>query len=257
MSLAALPTNSAMVPAVQRLLVVGDSVVLGATEVVGSQIVSKAAVGFVDRLRTLLPDWAVNFDGGVHRTTVGALAALPALLAAQRPDIVFFMVGGSDADIDWRRFILKNGASVRSNVPIEKFSTNLNRICDLCGAAGAVPVLMDMPSCDLQARTRWLEAQSGKSLANMIAGAGGQAECDRRTLLYVKAVETISAARQLPVAQWAREAQSLPVERRFGADGFHPGEDAHVIIAAAVARAVRQAADRGAHPKGPNVAACA
>lgn len=249
--------GAALSKAPPRLLVIGDSVVLGATEVVRQQVVSRAAIGFVEHLLTILPEWQIFSDGAVHRTSVGACEVLPALLAAHRPDVVFFMIGGSDADIDWRRFVLGKGRPAPSNVPIDRFTLNLNRICDLCAAAGAAPVFMDMPACDLPARTRWLERQSGKPLEQLIENAGGQSECDRRMKLYVHAVESVSAARGLSVARWADQLSGLPPERRFGADGFHPSEAAHPIIAATVARAVREIAGRGERSAGATVAACA
>ena len=115
-----------------KLSIMGDSIALGATEVFGTQIDGYATPGFVERLRWRQGTWTIQTDASVHRTTVQAIERLPALLREFRPDVVFFVIGGSDADIEWKRFIVSQGKRLQNNTPLNLFKEKPSPAHRLC-----------------------------------------------------------------------------------------------------------------------------
>lgn len=223
-----------------RLLILGDSITLGATEVFREHIYSTAPRSYVHDLVSTLDSWDIQTDAALHRTTTTSARLLPGILEAHRPDILLLMVGGSDADIDWKRFVVSKGARVKANVPVHTYSANLMHIINECRANGVTPVLTDVPNCDLAGRTAWLAGKIGPVIeAAVEANGGGQAEVDRRCAEHNSAVEDIAASTGVPLARWAAAVAHLPLAERLGPDFVHPGAAAHPIIAATLARTLR------------------
>lgn len=213
-----------------KLLVVGDSIALGATVVFGKQIIERAAPNFIECLQWRRALWTIDTDAAVHRTTVQTVPLLPRLLTAFRPDIVLFILGGSDADMDWRRFIASRGQQIRSNTSLETFRTNLRTLVDTAVTGGAVPLLSDVPSQDVVRRGEWISRQIRQDVLPWIQGGGGQAESDRRLMPYNDAVNEVASEAGVTVTRWAAALSKLPLEQRFGPDATHPSTQAHAII---------------------------
>src|SRR5205814_10221188 len=120
-----------------KLLILGDSISLGVAEVRGNDIVARVEHCYVDLLMHALPKVQIIIDADVHRTTSAAREAVDGLLAAHKPQAVLVMLGGNDADMDWRRFVLSDGKTARSRVPVETYEKNLRLIASKTLAAGA------------------------------------------------------------------------------------------------------------------------
>src|SRR5207248_867846 len=126
-----------------RLLIVGDSISLGAAEIRGNEVLRYVDQTFVEHLARELPGISLHVDADVHRTTSQARELLGALLVAHEPDAVLLMLGPNDADLDWRRFILSEGKIARSRVPVERFSENIRLMVNQIRTTGARPILCD------------------------------------------------------------------------------------------------------------------
>jgi hypothetical protein len=227
-----------------KLLIVGDSVALGATVVVGKEVVERATPGFVDCLKWRRALWTIDTDAEVHRTTVQAMPLLPRLLTRYRPDIVLFVLGGSDADIDWRRFVVSRGRKVRNNTQLDTFRIALRTLVDTAITGGACPVLSDIPSQDVVKRGKWMSQQVGQDVLPWIEAAGGQGESDRRHAEYTRAVERVAAEAGVDIARWAQAISSLPADERFGQDATHPSIRAYALITDVVEQSIDIAAGR-------------
>ncbi|MDB5324658.1 MAG: family lipolytic protein [Phycisphaerales bacterium] len=227
-----------------KLLIMGDSIALGATEVFGTQIDGYATPGFVERLRWRRGTWTIQTDASVHRTTVQAIERLPGLLRDFRPDVVFFVIGGSDADIEWKRFIVSRGERLQNNTPINLFKDNLHRLIACTQAYGARPILSDLPSQDVVQRGIWMSKRVGLDLLPWIEARGGQVESDRQLATYSSALDTVSCETNTEVVRWARAVNRLPLVERFGPDATHPGTQAHGVITDVVEEALARVAVR-------------
>ena len=225
-----------------NLLIMGDSIALGATVVIGHQVVERARPHFVDYLRHRQSNWAIEADGQVQRTTDNAVGLMPQLLACHRPDAVLLVLGGSDADLDWKRFIVSRGRRVQSNTPLHRFADNLRSLIRMITMSGAAPVLSDVPNQDVLARGAWLGQHIGQNLMPWIEAGGGQAESDRRLAEYNQIVEDVSAETRVDIARWAKGISTLPPADRFGPDATHPSAPAHRIIARVVEQSIRSVA---------------
>lgn len=223
------------------MLILGDSITLGATEVFGDRILSTTQHTFVHDLRADLPGWHIHCDAALYRTTTDATQLLPAAIETHRPHLLLLMLGGNDADLDWKRFIASRGRRTDSNVPIERYAANLAQIVSDCHEAGVTPVLTDVPSLYLAGRLRWLQGRLGVSLSRAVDanGGGAQAQVDGRCQEYNDAVASIARAGNLPLCRWAADVADLPPEQRFGPDFVHPGAAAHRLIARAVLHTLR------------------
>jgi lysophospholipase L1-like esterase len=221
-----------------RLLIVGDSISLGITEVLRAEVLSQLPEAYPDLLSSLLPAWEVTVDAAVNRTTTQAIPLLPDLLSAHRPDVVLLMLGGNDGDLDWRRFIMTKGGQARSMTSLDRFEANLEQLISLCDAAGAAAILADLPNCDIQRRATWISSKVGQDVNAMVESAGGQAETDRRIHTYIQTIESVAARSAVEVVRWGAPIANLPPERAFGPDFMHPAADSQRIIAHEVARAV-------------------
>src|SRR5439155_13892530 len=115
-------------------------------EIRGNDIVARVEHCYVDLLMHELPQVQIIIDADVHRTTSAGREAVDGLLAAHNPQVVLIMLGRNDADLDWRRFVLSDGKTARSRVPVETYEKNIRQIAAKVLAAGATPVLTDMPN---------------------------------------------------------------------------------------------------------------
>lgn len=110
-------------PPVQKIVVFGDSL----SAAYGIQ----AGTGWVDLLRTRLeqrsPPLQVVNASISGETTAGGLARLPDVLSENSPVIVILELGANDA---------------LRGLPLEAPRTNLSRIIELCGEAGARVLLI-------------------------------------------------------------------------------------------------------------------
>ena len=232
-----------------HILIVGDSITLGAVEVRGSQVARTIVPTYVDHLRDHLPNATFRIDAALLRTTAGLHPHVVSLLESRRPDILLLMLGGNDADIDWRRFVLSEGRTIRNNVPVERFLANLSSLAAAGSAVGAQVILVDVPNHDLALRGRWMSEMIGRDITGLIERSGGQAESDRHLAQYNEGIRNLAVQCDAILAPWAEAIEAMAPEHRFGPDYTHPGEQAHRVIAQALLPAIVQAAGRGSHQR--------
>lgn len=231
-----------------RLLVIGDSIPLGAAEVRDPEVVSWVECSCVDLLRESFPNVTISLEAGVRRTTDDVVRLLPQAMVETQPDAVLVMVGGSDADISWRRFIITDGRAISNLVPLARYVQNLHQIVRMIRDAGAVPILTDVPNHSLAIRAPYLSSLSGIDVVDMVQRRGGQVESDRRLEGYRKATEAVACETGADLARYGQALEELPPGKVLGIDGVHPNVHAHGIIARilmpAVARACGQLVPR-------------
>ena len=214
-----------------HLLIIGDSITLGATEVSGDKILSNTDNTYVRMLGELAPRLRVTVDAAIHRTTADVLPLLDGLVAQHNPDAVLLMVGGNDADLNWRRFVITNGRVVNSVVSLQRYTQNLRQIVTSLVSAGILPLLTDMPNHDLGMRGRYISQLCGKDIMPMLHRCGGHAESDRRLAQYCHAAAQISHELRSPIVRFGEALAGVALEEALGPEGAHPNARADDIIA--------------------------
>ncbi len=215
-----------------RLLILGDSITLGVAQLGGERITAHVEMSYVDILRRELPQLVIHIDADIHRTTADALPRLEPLLERYHPNLVLVMLGGNDADLYWKRFVISAGRIMRHRVAVEQFTVNLQQIVARVRAAGATPILTDMPNHCLALRGPYLSQLSGKDVTAMIAAHGGQATSDASLARYQQAAAAVARAAACPFVAYGQALARYPLENVATADGAHPNAFAHGVIAA-------------------------
>lgn len=233
-----------------ELLILGDSISLGISELRGNTVAQRVSPSYVDRLRQWLPTFTIAVDAEMHRTTAQALARLPDLLATHRPDAVLVMLGGNDADLEWKRFVVSDGRVARARVPVEQYMANLRAIAGAVANAGAVTVLTDMPNHDLPRRGVYTSALCGKDITSLLEKGGGQAATDASLQLYRQAVRQVAQETGCLFVNYGEQLGRHDRHAMCGPDGGHPSAAAHEYIAEALLPALETICERIPTPVG-------
>ncbi|HZZ43542.1 MAG TPA: GDSL-type esterase/lipase family protein [Tepidisphaeraceae bacterium] len=215
------------------LLIIGDSITLGAAETLGQEVVRYLTPTYVDRLGQLLPDVKIMAEGGVHRTTTEGAAELPGMLKRHVPDVVLLMLGGNDAELNWKRFVLSDGAIIQHKISMERYRENLEKMIHMIRLAGAVPVVSDFPGASMQRRAQYVGTLAKREIWPMIERKGGAMEWRRRVGTYT-AVASDVATRTGATGAWYAAALNGG-EEMYCDDGAHPNEAGHGVIAEVLA----------------------
>jgi len=217
-----------------KLLIIGDSIALGAAEVRGGEMVERIQPNFIELLQAAMPDLSIRVDAGIMRTTASVRPVIDKIIARHAPlhDLrVLLLIGGSDADMDWKRFILSDGAIARSRVPVERYDDNLRFIVGRLLEAGALPILTDIPNRHLSLCGPYMSALAGKDVVSLLDRSGGQAESDTHLRRYRAAVAQIADDFGLALVRLGEALDKhLPADV-VCADGTHPNAAGHRIIA--------------------------
>jgi hypothetical protein len=220
-----------------ELLIIGDSIALGAAEVRGGEVTEYVRPNFIEIVQSALPHLAIRVDAAVMRTTATVKPEINQLIQRHQPlrEVrVLLLIGGSDADMDWKRFILSDGAIARSRIPLARYDANLRFIVEQLLEAGAVPILTDMPNHHFALRGPYISAMAGKDITPLLERGGGQAESDKHLVQYRAAVAAIAADYGLTLIRYGESLDKHPAESVCAADGVHPGAFGHRIIAAEI-----------------------
>jgi lysophospholipase L1-like esterase len=234
-------SNQPVIP--NRLLIVGDSLAMGAAEVSNSDVTSFITPAYPELLRALFPKLDIIEISGVRYDTNVARKQLPDLLQAHRPAVVLLAVGGSDVDPDWRKAILSNGKRSRSRVSLEDYEKNLRAIIALIKAAKATPILIEGTSSCVAMRGVYLGRLSGIDVSAMIAAGGGQKVNDDRVEHYRETVRRIAAELEVDIAPCPPALATEDPHSIYTADGVHLLPAAHRHLSAAYAAVIRRAFD--------------
>ncbi len=213
----------------RRLIIIGDSISLGAAEVRGNEVVSVICPCYVDLLRQALPNVVIEVDADVNRTTIGVCDNIDRILA-KKPDVALLLIGGNDADMDWRRFVLTEGKMARSRISVERFESNLRAIARRLLDAGARPVLTDMHNHHFEMRGPYISNLVGKDVAGWLAVNGGQAESDRFLERYRAIVADLANAMNIDLIRCGSALDEYDPREALSADGAHPGPLGHRVL---------------------------
>lgn len=235
-----------------RMLVVGDSIAAGATEVGfgspssggGAEVIRVIRPTYVDLLQQQLPNWTIALDAVPHRRTADLVPIIDALLETHRPHLVLVATGSNDCDLDWRRFVLRKGADVRSRTPLPAFLAATAAVVDAVHRAGASVILSDVLGISLPLRRPTLEAVINQDLGDILEAAGGQPRADAIADQYRAALAEFCAARDLPLARYGQAVWNADHAHVIADDGTHPSAQGHRVIADAIAPVVIHAAAR-------------
>jgi lysophospholipase L1-like esterase len=236
------------------VLIVGDSISLGATEVRGNDVVDRVECSYFDLLRQQFPSVDFSLDGGVHRTTLLARQRIAGLLATQQPDIVLLMVGGNDATLDWKRFVVTDGKIARSKVPVERYQENIVDIVRQVRDQGAIPIISDIPVMSIKKRGEYLSQLTGKDLTPIIERGGGQAEVDRHHHIYLNAAASVADQHDVLMVRFSQVMYEMGHCAVVSADGVHSNARGHQVMADAIAPVLTRALQIGAHARRKSVA---
>jgi len=222
-------------PQNKRLLIVGDSMTLGAAEVLGTEMIARVRPTYVERLRLMLADWEITTDAAVKRTTAEGCRILPDLILTHQPNVVFLLLGGNDADLDWRRFIVSRGAIIRSISSLERFTSNLRSLIRLSLDLGCRAILGELPKPDLIVRGARLSEHANCDVTEYINRNDGVARGDQHWRNYNEGLVELATESGVGVAAWAELMDRRKLQCRVGPDGAHPNAEAHYAIAEAFA----------------------
>ncbi len=214
-----------------NVLIIGDSITLGISEIRGTEISGKVRKCYVEILREQFPNINFIVDADIHRTTADGLEIIDALLQSHHPDAVFIMLGGNDADLLWKRFVISDGKIVQHRIRLDRYAANLTRLAQKIIAAKALPILTDMPNHSLEIRGKYFSNLSGKDVSAMIQRNGGQPVSDRELERYRIAAAKVAAELQCPFVRYGTALSHFPLESVSGPDGVHPNDRAHEVIA--------------------------
>jgi lysophospholipase L1-like esterase len=224
-----------------RLLIVGDSLALGAAEVSGNDVIHFISPAFPDLLRAQFPQLDIVLICGVRHDTNTVRKQLPELLQVHRPAVVFVAVGGSDADLDWRKTILSNGKRSRSRVSVEDYEKNLRAIVASAKSAGVQPILTEGTSSSIAIRGPYLSRLTGLDVVAMTAAGGGQATLDQRVTPYRETVRRLASELEVGFAPCPLALSTEDPHTIFTEDGVHLTAAAHRFLATTYAEAIRVA----------------
>lgn len=228
----------------QPMLIVGDSIALGATQIDGTSVVARVERCFVDAISIAISPRPIVVDARPMRTTRTVAQELAVLLHTHRPATLFLCTGANDADIDWRRFMVSEGAVVRSRTPLDQFLRSLRDIAALCSAAGVELILSDVMSSRLESRLPYLNRLVGRDIRAWAEAAGGQASCDEVVLRYREAMSSLASELSLRVAPFGSALEGPGFAALLAPDGTHPNQAGHDALAHALAPALVQAMPR-------------
>jgi lysophospholipase L1-like esterase len=238
-----------------RLLIVGDSIAAGAVDVDSGEVRGTVHPTFVDLLRDRLDSWRIELDAAPLRRTVEAATGIGELLARHTPDVVLLATGSNDADIDWRRFILTKGASVRSRTRPREFEAAVRTVHACVRAAGSRLVLTDAIGVSLEVRGPVLDSVAGCDVQAMIRAAGGQPEADRMADEHCQFVCGLAEQLECGVALVGASLRACDPREVLGPDGLHPSAAGHRILAEGYASALTTVGSDSAAPGGREGAA--
>jgi lysophospholipase L1-like esterase len=185
----------------------------------------------VDIIQKRFPNLVIKVDADVHRSTIGGVRCLGPLLASFNPQITLLMLGGNDADPDWKRFVVSNGRVARSRIDLARYIENLRTMAEMVRSAGSIPVLTDMPNQYLARRAKVLSDLAGRDLIPLINANGGEKLCNEVLETYREAAAALAGELAVPFAPFGHHLAEHPLEEVVGPDGVHPNELAHGIIA--------------------------
>jgi lysophospholipase L1-like esterase len=226
-------------PRNNTVLIVGDSITLGAVEVGLKGIVRYVTSSYIEKLRRKLPRIAFDIDARIHRTTTQAVEVIDELLEQYCPAVTLLMIGGNDADIDWRRFVVSEGKMIRHGTALSRFEANLAILVNKIREAGSQPILTDFPKQNIAIRQIVLSKLAGRDLAPLMASHGGQKVSDNVYQEYYAAVQRVAIQTQCDMICFGRDLMQFPADEVFGTDGVHPNDRGHSVIADAVIPAIK------------------
>ncbi|MGC8560662.1 MAG: SGNH/GDSL hydrolase family protein [Phycisphaerae bacterium] len=214
-----------------KLLIIGDSITLGVADMRGADVLAYVDRTYVDILRERFPRLTMIVDADLHRSTIGGLRCLRPLLETHRPQMTLLMLGGNDADPDWKRFVVSNGRVARSRIEISRYIDNLRSMVEMVRSTGGILILTDMPNQYLARRSKVLSELAGRDLAPLIEACGGEKLCNEVLEKYREAAAALAAQLAVPFAPYGHSLARHPLDQVVGPDGVHPSREAHTIIA--------------------------
>ncbi len=214
----------------KRVLLVGDSVLAGALVVDGPRIVKEVGTCVVDLLRAKLPGVDFHVDAVPLRRVSDLVPSLPALLDRVRPAVLVLALGGNDADIDWRRFIVSGGERVRSNTPLDRYLASLASIFSIAAARGVRTVLVEVIGSQMTPRGVHLSEIAAKDLSGIIEQSGGQPRVDEIVRVYREKAAEVARAHGVLIAP-VGSSMDTHGESAVGPDGTHLNDHGHAVMA--------------------------
>ncbi len=221
-------------PPAVTLLILGDSITLGVADMRGADVAAYVDKTYVDIIRERFPQVQIKVDADLHRSTIAGIRALGPLLAAHNPQITLLMLGGNDADPDWKRFVVSNGRVARSRIELSRYIENLRTMVEMTQVAGSIPILTDMPNQYLERRSKILSELAGRDLMPIINANGGEKFCNEVLETYREAAAALAGELAVPFAPYGHRLAQQPLEVVVGPDGVHPSQQAHTVIAAQI-----------------------
>jgi lysophospholipase L1-like esterase len=216
--------------AARSLLILGDSISLGVYELRGNEVAERVSPTYVDLIQRIFPDLQIQIEAGPFWNTSDFYKKIDEMISKHSAETVLVMVGGSDADMDWKRFVLSDGAVARSRVSVERYEKNLRHIVAQLLAAGRTPILSDIPNHHFEIRGPYISKIAGKDVMSLIERGGGQAESDRHLAMFRAVVAQIATEKGLELVRYGQALDQRDPKVVLSVDGAHPNAAGHQVI---------------------------
>lgn len=217
---------------------------LGALNVRNSRVVEYVKEPYVKLLMKDLPDIHFEINATVRRTTTQTLTIIDSLLNSFKPCVTVIILGGNDADIDWRRFAVSKGKIVIHSILVEQYTSNLKQLIRKIRNADSVAVLTDTPGQNVDMRGLYLSQILKRNISMLIDNSGGQQTSDDIHNHYDKAIRSVAEKTKTDLALYGEVLASYPPQKVFGPDGVHPNEMGHRLIAQTLLPVIARACGR-------------
>lgn len=236
----------------KKIFAFGDSVMKGVTtdpELLSQGIIKYKVCenNFVNSCATFLGIPIENLSR-FGSTITGGLSYLDRHFAKiSAGDIVVLEFGGNDCNYNWAAISRDPEGEHRPQLTLEEFRLTYNRVLDRLEERKAVPVLLSLP--ELEPQLFFDHVTKGLDRENILRWLHG----DIHTISnwheqYNLEVFKIAARRNLRVIDISTAFLSQKEIRRYVcADGMHPNEEGHRLIAQAILRELSPAETRFLH----------
>jgi acyl-CoA thioesterase-1 len=186
---------------------------------------------FANLLRDKLKGVIFNV-GRFGNTLVKAAGKLQNDVLRRNPDIVIVEFGGNDCDFDWEKVADAPDAHHEPKTEYNKFLNLLKSLIETLEKANIVPVLLNLPPVDADRYFKWISKNSTYMGERILKWLGSVCKIYWWQERYNSAILDIADETGTRLIDIRSPFLKYPDYREFiCADGIHPNEKGHRLIA--------------------------
>ncbi|ERM91216.1 G-D-S-L family lipolytic protein [Caldanaerobacter subterraneus subsp. yonseiensis KB-1] len=213
------------------IVVAGDSISRGVvySEEKNKYVISD--VNYVNLLKNNIKGTVKNI-AKFGNTLLKGIDTLKRYLSKDKPDIVVIEFGGNDCDFNWEEIAKNPHAEHRPKTDFYIFKEKLKELIKSLDDANIIPVLMTLPPLDADRYFKWISKNSEEMGKNILKWLGSVTKIYWWQEKYNSAILSIAEETKTRLIDIRSAFLDYPDFRQFiCADGIHPNERGHKIIA--------------------------